>query len=301
MIIDTEVHPLIVAHPSQTNPDWSMVKHFTWHEHPPELLIAEMDQAAVDGAFLISYDAEDILWSLMTKGLSLEDFAGGAKYCKQGLDKFPNRFWWFNTVKNPQHHDAARLVHQDLANGAIGIKLFPGYINSHLTGEGLIAVFEEVARANARALVSFQTLRPPHTLGLEDYLAEMDEILTRFPQTNFALMQGGCADPLSESVKPVIALARKHGNVFLSTGNIGEIWDDDTEYPFPNYLRRIEVLVREVGAERLMWGTDWPWFEDKFKYKQAVDSIRRHAHFMSEQEKKLFLGDTAAKFLGLSL
>jgi hypothetical protein len=46
-----------------------------------------------------------------------------------------------------------------------------------------------------------------------------------------------------------------------------------------------------------MWATDWPWFEDKFKYQQGVDCIRKHADFMTEQEKALFLGGTAARFM----
>ena len=34
------------------------------------------------------------------------------------------------------------------------------------------------------------------------------------------------------------------------------------------------------------------------KYTQAVDAIRKHAHYMTAAEKALFLGDTAARFMG---
>jgi predicted TIM-barrel fold metal-dependent hydrolase len=297
LIIDTETHPLIFARPNRTNSGWSMVKHYTWHEHSPELLIAEMDQAGVERAFMISYDAEDMLWDAESKGLSLEDFAGGPKYCRQGLIKFPERFWWFNTVKNPQKYDAAKLVRKDLEAGASGIKLLPAYVHSRLTDKGLLEVFDEVARAGARALISFQTLRPPQTPSIEEYLGEMDEILTRYPTTNFALMQGGCVDPLTTRVKRIVDLVHRHANLSLSTAQVGEIWDDHTEYPFRNFLKRIEVLVKEIGADRLMWATDWPWFEDKFKYQQAVDCIRKHANFMSDKEKALFLGGTAERLM----
>ena len=37
MIIDMATHPFIFARPSNTNQNWSMVKHYTWHEHSPEL------------------------------------------------------------------------------------------------------------------------------------------------------------------------------------------------------------------------------------------------------------------------
>ena len=90
MIIDMATHPFIFARPSNTNQNWSMVKHYTWHEHSPELLVAEMDQAGVQKAFTTSFDAEDLLWDAASKGLSLEDFAGRPKYCRRGLLKFPD-------------------------------------------------------------------------------------------------------------------------------------------------------------------------------------------------------------------
>ena len=51
--------------------------------------------------------------------------------------------------------------------------------------------------------------------------------------------------------------------------------------PFPNLLRRVERLRDSVGADRLMWATDWPWFEDEFKYKQGIDCFRKHAPFFT--------------------
>lgn len=298
MIVDAETHPLRWARPARTNPSISLVKHFTWAEHPPELLVAEMDGAGVDRAFLISYDAEDIAWSSEQKGFTIEDMCGGRKYTLAGLRAFPSRFWWFNAVKDPRRHDAAALVRKDFADGASGIKLFPAYIESRLDDPGLLKAFDEVARAGGRALISFQTLRPPKSLSLDEYLDQLPGLLERYPSMPVALMQAGCADPLTPRIQPILDLVRRYGNLYLNTGYVGEVWDDDTEYPFANYLRRIEVLVKSVGAERLMWGTDWPWFEDRMKYPQAVDCIRRHAHFMTDKDKAFFLGGTAARFMG---
>ncbi len=52
-----------------------------------------------------------------------------------------------------------------------------------------------------------------------------------------------------------------------------------------------------MGVERLFWATDWPWLEEYQTYQQAVNSIRRHANFMSDAEKLLFLGDNAHAFI----
>lgn len=300
MIVDIETHPLILACPQRTNPALiSMVKRYSWHEHPPELLIAEMDEAGVDRAFLISYDAEDIVWELEYKGFTIEDFTGGRKYLLKGFRAFPDRFWWFNTVKDPKTHDAAALVRQDFADGASGIKLFPAFIQSHLTDPGLLRVFDEVAKAGGRALVSIQKILPGRSVPHEVYFDEMAQILERYPDTPFALMQAGAVDPLTPRIKPVLELVRRYPNLYLGAGFVGEVWDDGTEYPYANYLKRIEVLVKGVGADRVMWGTDWPWFEHNFKYQQAIDCIRKHAHYMTAEEKAWFLGNAAAKMMGV--
>jgi predicted TIM-barrel fold metal-dependent hydrolase len=96
----------------------------------------------------------------------------------------------------------------------------------------------------------------------------------------------------------VLDLVRRHPNLYLGAGFVGEVWDDGTEYPFANYRRRIQTLVKGAGADRVMWGTDWPWFEDKMKYVQSVDCIRKHAPFLTAADRALFLGDTAACFMG---
>ena len=46
-----------------------------------------------------------------------------------------------------------------------------------------------------------------------------------------------------------------------------------------------------------MWATDWPWLEHFFRYPQAVDAIRKHAHFFTETEKAAFLGGNAERFM----
>lgn len=298
MIIDTETHPLLFGRYGPNNGNKMLVKHYTWCEHSPELLIAEMDNAGVDKAFLISYDAEDIQFAEATKGYGIEDYAGGRKYSLRGLRAFPDRFWWFNTVKDPKRYDAAARVAQDFADGAVGIKLFPCYIECHLNDPGLVAVFETVRKHKGRALVSLQSWRDskiPHAT----YLAEAAEMLERFPEVNMALMQAGCVDPLTPEIAPVLDLVRRFPNCYLSTGYCGELWDDGTEYPYANWQGRIKTLVQGVGADRVMWGTDWPWFEDRFKYQQSVNSVLKHAHYMNETEKGLFLGNTAARFMGV--
>ncbi|WP_428250023.1 amidohydrolase family protein [Ferrovibrio sp.] len=299
MIIDIETHPLRFARNGAVNPQMSMIKHYTWCEQSPDLLVAEMEYAGVDKAFLISYDAEDIQWGSSRKGFDLEDYSGGRKYSLLGFRRYPERFYWFNTLKNPKRHDVLAQVRRDFAEGASGVKVFAAYIQVNLLDEAFIAVCREIMAQGKVLLLSFQTLRPPDSYTLEEYLEQLDGLLQLLPGLPLVLMQAGCADPLTPRWDQVRRIADKHEKMIMGCGFVGEIWDDETEYPFPNYLGRIRKVADAVGTGRMMWGTDWPWFEDKFKYRQAVDSVRKHAGFWTMDQRMEFLGGTAARLMGV--
>lgn len=296
MIVDTEAHILLFARRMYQGYR-HMVKHYTWHEQPVELFLAEMDQAGVDKAFLISYDAEDVLWGSEQVGFSVEDFGGGRKYTLDAVERFPDRFWWFNTVKDPARYDSAARASEDFEAGAAGVKVFPAYIQSALTDPGLLRVFDVVAKRQGKVLISFEKLNPPASLNHETYMDQLDQVLSQFPSVPFALLHVGCVDPLNDDVNRVFDLVQKHENLFLSTAYPGEVWDDGVEYPFANYQARIKTVIDAVGSGRTMWGTDWPWFDDKFKYLQAVDAIKKHATYMTKAQIEEFLGGTAARFM----
>ena len=305
MIIDTETHVLRFARSSYNNPDnpqYRMNRHYTWQEQPADPLVAEMDFAGVDKAFLISYDAEDTRWSSEEKGdFTMEDFSGGRKYTLREARKYPERFLWFNTVKDPKLYDSAALVRRDAALGMVGVKLFPAYIHVSLLEEGITRVFDVCRELDLRVLISFETLRPPRTKSLAEYLRELDELLGAYPTVKFALLHVGCADPLTPAVEEVFRVTRAHDNCYLSTAYPGEVWDDGSEYPFANYLQRIRRTCEAVGAHRVMWATDWPWFDWAFKYEQGLNAIRRHVPWLREDDKALFLGGTAVEFMSTRL
>jgi predicted TIM-barrel fold metal-dependent hydrolase len=304
MIIDSETHVLRFARSYRNTPNakhYRMNRHFTWHEHPAELLVTEMDLAGVDKTFLLSYDAEDTAWSAQQHGYTMEDFSGGRKYTLLQARQYPDRFLWFNTVKDPKRYDSAALIRDDAALGMVGIKLFPAYIAISLLQDDMQPVFESCRDLDLRVLISLETLRPPQTKSLEEYLAELDDLLGTYPTVRFALLHVGCADPLAPAADEVFRLTAKHANLYLSTAMPGCVWDDGSEYPFRNYLQRMQRLCEAVGAGRVMWATDWPWFDWAFKYEQGLNAIRKHADFLSEQEKALVLGETAAEFMGSRL
>jgi predicted TIM-barrel fold metal-dependent hydrolase len=304
MIIDTESHLVYRVFPLEINPGRSPIFRATWHEYSGDLFAAEMDRAGVDRTFLISYDAEDILWYLQLEGAGMEDCIAGKKYTlEQGVKKHPSRFLWFATLKDPARH-GLEPAKQDLDDGALGLKIFPAFLQKRVDDEELLAVYRLCAETNRRVILSFEDTRPPETSTVAEFCDQLGRVLEEFPELQVQLNHAGASgphdpasDPLNAEADVVFRVTERHDNIRLSTAWLGKVWDDESEYPYSKYLQRLERIKDAVGAEKMMWATDWPWLEEFMNYPQAVNAIRRHAHFFSEEERDLFLGDNAHRFV----
>jgi predicted TIM-barrel fold metal-dependent hydrolase len=77
---------------------------------------------------------------------------------------------------------------------------------------------------------------------------------------------------------------------------IGDIWD----YPYRECFPMLEALVKNLGADRLVYGTDMP-FQNRFcTYRQSRDYIEKYAPaFLDAGQIADIMGGTAARLLGL--
>ncbi|TME54074.1 MAG: amidohydrolase [Chloroflexi bacterium] len=297
MVIDSETHVIFRAWPIETNPTRTRVERFTWHEHSGDLLADEMARAGVDRSILISYDGYDVEWFLRSVGSTPEDFITGKKYTKLALARHPDRFYWFSTLKDPRVMANVDAVKQDFQEGAIGLKIFPSFLVMAVDDPALIMIYRLCVENDRRVILSFEDAHPPETPSIPEFFEQFDRVMAEVPELRVQLNHAGCIDPLRPDAEVVFRTVPKHANVWVSTAAMGLIWDDGTEYPFPNYLARLERLRDALGADRLLWGTDWPHFSHYMLYPQAIDSVRKHANFFSASEKALFLGGNAERFL----
>ena len=72
------------------------------------------------------------------------------------------------------------------------------------------------------------------------------------------------------------------------------------EYPYREGQQMLRAWRDEVGAEKLLWGSDMPYCDGMWcTYRQALDHIRLHCHFLSTEEQALILGGNAARMFKL--
>ncbi|MHA2429332.1 MAG: amidohydrolase family protein, partial [Candidatus Hermodarchaeia archaeon] len=200
MIIDTETHVFKRFIYSRSTGDNPLANHITWHEHSGDLLVQEMNVAGVDKVILASYDIDDVMWYLkilVPKGwIGSDDYIGGAKYTYQFIEKYPDRFIWFDAV-NPIEADCVDWITAKAKIGLKGVKWLPAFCGkgSSVDGPGAHAVFETCVRLNLPVVLSFEEIMANAPYTPKEYGQQLVAAADRFPDLKIGLYHAGFGLP----------------------------------------------------------------------------------------------------------
>ena len=119
----------------------------------------------------------------------------------------------------------------------------------------------------------------------------------------FRLMEQGMANPPqtpcweNPSWRRQIALAQ-NPHVMIEMGGITWLYNAEF-YPFPSAVRAIREVIDIVGADKLMWGSDYPRTITAITYRMSYDFLLKSA-MLSDADKRLILGENACRFYGFT-
>ena len=228
-------------------------------ENSPEMLIANMNYAGVNGAVAVT-----------------EVMDGNQNdYFKAAKAKYPNR------LKICAFYDDGDPYNLD---GFDGIKICackfkqPG-IQRH------IEVFEKANKENKFVCIE-----------LEDgdaQTGEMKEIIQQFPDLKIAIGHFGMVT--RENWLEQIKLAR-YKNVFVESGGITWLFNEEF-YPYPSAIKAINEAAEVCSFDKLMWGSDYPRTMVEITYKMSYDFVTKSKE-ISEENKEKFLFENAKNFYG---
>ena len=71
------------------------------------------------------------------------------------------------------------------------------------------------------------------------------------------------------------------------------------EYPWTETEAALRQCVENIGADRLIYGTDMPMVARFCTYRQTLDQYRKHCDFLSDSERRAIIGGTAARVMGI--
>lgn len=264
MIVDTHVH---VVAPDETryplNPPGIGTDWFRDAPVSVEDYRGLMDGVGVDRATLVQ---------------AFTAYGYDNRYVVDATDVDPTRFASMCIVD--PHDDPGptlrRLVTQHQASGA---RLF-AIGNDTLDGRSSDAVMDAAGELDVRVIVA---LLPPQ-------LPQLRRLLERFPDVPVALDHCGFPDltggPPFAAAGPLLELAG-HANLHLKvTSNLLERTAD------PRAL--VDRLTAIFGAERLLWGSDFPQTHDR-SYRALVELGRDACSGLSEPDQARVLGLNALR------
>ncbi|WP_316816453.1 amidohydrolase family protein [Pedobacter nyackensis] len=134
-----------------------------------------------------------------------------------------------------------------------------------------------------------------------DQLKYAAELAAKFPDQPFVVDH--IAKPaikngtIEEWKKDIIALAA-HENVYCKVS--GMVTEADWQnWQFEDFNPYLDVVFEAFGAERLMYGSDWPVCLLAASYQQVIDLTDQYTSKLTATEQAMFWGGNATKFYNL--
>ena len=266
LVVDTHAYVIARDDPAYaTIPD---VAGWVQHSVTVEQLVSLMDAAGVSKATLI-------------QALQAHDYDNS--YTIDSAARFPGRFVAVGMydLASTETSSSAKLRYEVTRRGVRGARVTP----RGFTSEMALRAWRMAEELGVPVIIA--AARP-------DSLAAIAEIAVRFPGVRLlleglALTNEVYEGPPFDKQQPLFDLSR-HANVYLKwcTDQLIDMPDPDWQRAF---LRR---LVDVYGAERVMWGSRYPYrHEPEWTYGTQLEVALRAVEELTEDEQRLVMGGSA--------
>lgn len=243
---------------------------------PPEILLGYMDQAGVDRAVMVQHH--------------LYGDQNGTVI--DAVQRWPDRLVGFAYLGAMDQPDAADTLERLVEAGLAGLKIELGMTRRlradfRFDGEREWRIWERLDALRRPLIVDLNAGTPQDTAALRQVIAE-------FAHLRLSICHlGGAPRPGWEEV----ALLARDPRVYVDIASLQSAYGPDQEYPFLQSQRLVRWAVDNLGAGKVMWGTDYPGALNWATYRQLLDVLRRHCEFLSREQKQEILGGAVERFL----
>lgn len=271
--------------------------------------LEEMDRDGIDQQILC---ATPVLFAYLRKPEEAADCA--RIFNDAALDMTaaaPDRLFPLAQVPLQDTDRACREAERAMADGHRGIQIGNHVGARDLDDEGLIAFLQHCATIGAPVLV-----HPWDMLGADRMSKWMLQWLVAMPAETqlsiLTLILSGAFERLPRSLK--ICFAHGGGSFPYLLGRVDNAWRhrdivrEDCPNPPSSYVDRfcvdsavfddgaLRLLVDVMGKDRVLFGTDYPFPLGEQKMGALVRGSKR----LSDDEKRVILGENAIRFFGLA-
>lgn len=247
---------------------------------PPERAIAYMDWIGAERAIVLQGPL----------------YGDQTDYTIAAVKKWPDRFAGFAWVDATQGREAADRVESAVEAGLLGLKIeVPGQ-------RALNPKFSFLGEAEMIVWARLSDIRRPlvlHLSGGEDGVREANEVrqlLDEFPQLEVVICHIGWPRPAPDVTWQERVLLATHERVMLDLAALPVAFSSEG-YPYPSGQASLRWTIDNVGASKVMWGSDYPLVLKNCTYPQTLDFVRSAEALLSPDEERMILGENAARKL----
>eukprot|EP00189_Rhodosorus_marinus_P007321 CAMPEP_0184752432 /NCGR_PEP_ID=MMETSP0315-20130426/43574_1 /TAXON_ID=101924 /ORGANISM="Rhodosorus marinus, Strain UTEX LB 2760" /LENGTH=282 /DNA_ID=CAMNT_0027231761 /DNA_START=71 /DNA_END=919 /DNA_ORIENTATION=+ len=199
----------------------------------------------------------------------------------------------------------ARFVGMALANTSSG----PGVVQQQM--EALVADGFRGVRVNPNLLPEGETLSGPTTQAVLNTAAKLNIPVAMFVQpvhfqdlkavltisagANVIIDHFGFCRPDGDDdhFQILLNILEQFPNTFLKTSAFFRCSNEP--YPYKDMYPWMNVLVDKIGADRMMWGSDFPWVLKQCGYKEAFDFAASIPGLSEEDRGKILRGTSSTR------
>ena len=246
-------------------------------------LLHHMDECDVDKAVVLPVVAE---YS-----------PGNNQECAQWGREHPDRLAVLTDVPLRQQGAAERVLRAGEEFGAVGTSYYPPKLD-----ESMQWMLEEACDALWQAykdtgLVCNLQIGPANYGVLLELAQRHPEI--RFVANHLALpgLAGG-PDAQDETYGGLLQAAACP-NLSIKASGFYAAAATSWDFRCPQALGFFSRLLKGLGADRLLWGSDWPPVGRHVTYRQSLEIVRTFATELDEGDRAKVLGSNAARVYGI--
>ena len=292
-------------------------------------LIQQMDEAGIDYAFLLTSTIIDVMEHFPPASrddilISFDPYITKACYWRDWASH-EDRFFLFSDSIDPRVPGYVDRAAQDLDRGASGLKMLPAFANSAIDEPCWEPIFQLLSERQKACIIDlsywylhFEWFAPrlyEKYKSYEDFAQTVHHIANKYPDVRMEITHYGTPilraperrganyrpesdkepDIDYDALQAPIEMIKPHPNLFCGLSAYQHMTGRNEDYPYWSALRIVEILVDGLGADRVIFGTDWPYIGD-VGYLGLIRAIRE-APFLDEAEADMILGDNAWRLL----
>jgi L-fuconolactonase len=212
-------------------------------------------------------------------------------YIAGALARYPDKFRGVCVV-DPRGPEAPKALREWRARGFTGLRLRPLREGENpapgpwLGTEDTLPLWEAIAETD--------TIVCPMHAGTQ--LRNLPPLLARYPSVRIVIDHLNNPVPQEGVEQPIFAAVlemARFPNVYVKLSGFHH-WCPD-RYPYRSALPFIEAAVKAFGADRCMWGSDFPHVLAGCGYVRSRHFLPREARFLSAAELSAVMGGTAER------